>query len=297
MSKILVVDDSKTDQSFVKGLLSKHHEVCLADHGEAALKLIPQERPSLILTDMQMEPVDGFQLTSQVRKLYPHLPVILMTSHGSEEIAMQALDAGAASYTPKSMLQHDLLCMVQNVLSLTGEARSLDRLLSCMISQDASFEISNQRELIPPLVSYVQDQTTRLGICDQSDRIRIGIAIEEALVNAIYHGNLEVGSELRELDDGSYEKLIEERLNTEPFASRKVHVHFKHTRNEAVITISDEGPGFDPDSLPDPTDPANLERVSGRGLLLIKTFMDEVDHNSTGNEITLVKRAPAKVAS
>ena len=52
--------------------------------------------------------------------------------------------------------------------------------------------------------------------------------------------------------------------------------------------VRDEGPGFDPNKLPDPTDPANLEKVSGRGLLLMKTFMDEVTFNATGNQVTMV---------
>ena len=54
--------------------------------------------------------------------------------------------------------------------------------------------------------------------------------------------------------------------------------------------IRDEGPGFDPDGLPDPTDPENLTKASGRGVLLIRTFMDEVRFNDTGNEITMIKR-------
>ena len=53
--------------------------------------------------------------------------------------------------------------------------------------------------------------------------------------------------------------------------------------------VADEGHGFDPNTLPDPTDPANLERVGGRGLLLIRTFMNEVTFNKAGNAITLVK--------
>ena len=59
---------------------------------------------------------------------------------------------------------------------------------------------------------------------------------------------------------------------------------------EAHFVIRDEGPGFDPSACPDPTDPANLEKRSGRGLLLIRTFMDEVAFNEAGNQITLVKR-------
>jgi anti-sigma regulatory factor (Ser/Thr protein kinase) len=65
------------------------------------------------------------------------------------------------------------------------------------------------------------------------------------------------------------------------------------THSEATISIRDQGPGFDPKSLPDPTDPENIGKISGRGLLLIRTFMDDVRFNDTGNEITLVKRKPA----
>jgi anti-sigma regulatory factor (Ser/Thr protein kinase) len=54
--------------------------------------------------------------------------------------------------------------------------------------------------------------------------------------------------------------------------------------------VRDEGRGFDPATLPDPLDPAQLETTTGRGLLLIRTFMDEVSFNATGNEITIVKR-------
>ena len=65
----------------------------------------------------------------------------------------------------------------------------------------------------------------------------------------------------------------------------------KESPAEAIYTVRDEGPGYDPSSLPDPTDPANVEKVSGRGLFLIRTFMDQVYHNETGNEITMIKRA------
>jgi anti-sigma regulatory factor (Ser/Thr protein kinase) len=61
------------------------------------------------------------------------------------------------------------------------------------------------------------------------------------------------------------------------------------TRTSVTYVITDEGPGFDPSALPDPTDISQLERVSGRGLLLIRTFMDEVRHNDRGNEITMIK--------
>jgi anti-sigma regulatory factor (Ser/Thr protein kinase) len=64
----------------------------------------------------------------------------------------------------------------------------------------------------------------------------------------------------------------------------------RESRDEAVYVVRDEGPGFDPSILPDPTDPSNLEKVSGRGLLLIRTFMDEIHHDDSGREITMIKR-------
>jgi anti-sigma regulatory factor (Ser/Thr protein kinase) len=62
------------------------------------------------------------------------------------------------------------------------------------------------------------------------------------------------------------------------------------SRSQAQYTVRDEGHGFDPSTLPDPTDPENVGKVNGRGLFLIRTFMDEVSFNETGNEITMVKR-------
>jgi anti-sigma regulatory factor (Ser/Thr protein kinase) len=59
---------------------------------------------------------------------------------------------------------------------------------------------------------------------------------------------------------------------------------------EAVWVIRDKGSGFDPSKLADPTDPENLLKSSGRGLFLIRTFMDEAHHSESGNQITMIKR-------
>ena len=64
----------------------------------------------------------------------------------------------------------------------------------------------------------------------------------------------------------------------------------RESPKEAVYVIRDEGKGFDTSNMPDPTDPANLERMSGRGLLLMRAFMTEVHHNDRGNQVTLIRR-------
>src|SRR5262249_40063385 len=132
---------------------------------------------------------------------------------------------------------------------------------------------------IAPLVGHLEAGLTRMALCDETGLIRIAVALREALVNAMEHGNLEVSSVLREGDGRSYHELVQARRQQSPYCDRRVHLTVKESRSEAVYAVRDEGPGFDPSILPDPTDPANLEKVSGRGLLLICTFMDEVHHD------------------
>ena len=81
---------------------------------------------------------------------------------------------------------------------------------------------------------------------------------------------------MREDGGDAFQKLAEQRQNELPYRARRVRLAVRETAHEVTYTVSDEGPGFDPSSLPDPTDATQIEKVSGRGLLLIRTFMDEV---------------------
>jgi serine/threonine-protein kinase RsbW len=93
----------------------------------------------------------------------------------------------------------------------------------------------------------------------------IRLAVEEALVNAIKHGN---GSD----------------------PSKKVRIDYQINSLEVRIRIEDEGPGFDPDGVPDPTDPEFLERPCGRGLMLIRHYMSHVVFSDKGNCVEMLKR-------
>jgi CheY-like chemotaxis protein len=289
---ILVVDDNAVDRHLAGSLVEKvpGWKAIYASNGREALAAIPRDRPDLVLTDMVMPELDGLALVQEIRTNHPFVPVILMTAFGSEEIAIRALQKGAASYVPKGNLVRDLAETVENVLAVAKGDQNQQRLLECLTQSDSQFLLDNDPALIPPLIGYLQANLTRMKLCDEIGRIRVSVALQEALINAIHHGNLEVPSGLREEDDKAYLALIEERRRSKLHRTRRVHVTARETPAEAVYTIRDEGPGFDPSRLPDPSDPANLERVSGRGLLLIRTFMDEVHHNAAGNQITMVKR-------
>jgi serine/threonine-protein kinase RsbW len=96
----------------------------------------------------------------------------------------------------------------------------------------------------------------------QRDIFCIHLAVYEALINAIVHGN---GEDL----------------------SKKVHFVCRLSPHRIHVEITDEGPGFAPESLPDPTDDAFLDRPGGRGVLLMRAFMSRVSFNPTGNHVIL----------
>lgn len=292
MPSVLVVDDSAMDRRLAGAFLEKDAQfsVAYAGHGAEAMASMHKTPHDLVVTDLIMPEMDGLQLVSAVREKFPLVPVILMTSLGSEEIAVKALHQGAASYVPKKFLGRDLLDTARRVLAVTGHKLSQVKLMECLREATARFVLHNDRALIPALVGHLQDRVSQIGLGDDVDRMQIGVALEEALTNSLYHGNLEISSELREKDFSTYYATYEDRSKQSPYAGRKIYVDARITRDEAEFVIRDEGPGFDPSSLPDPTDPANLERLSGRGVLLMRTFMDEVAYNAAGNEVRMTKR-------
>jgi anti-sigma regulatory factor (Ser/Thr protein kinase) len=223
--------------------------------------------------------------------------VILMTACGSEKIAIQALQRGAASYVTKDTIADELPDTLETVLQAAKVDRRRQEFLESVTELECRFALANDPSQVPVLIAHVQDYLTRMQLCDTNQRIRVGTALEEALLNGLYHGNLELSSDLRQDGGDAYESLAVVRRNHVPYRERRLHIHVRLNLTEAVFAIRDEGPGFDVSKLPDPTDPENMTKVGGRGLLLIRTFMDEAIHNATGNQLTLTwrrKAAPAR---
>jgi CheY-like chemotaxis protein/anti-sigma regulatory factor (Ser/Thr protein kinase) len=289
---VLIVDDSAMDRHLAGAIVQKCEgwQAYFASDGREALEMVRQQMPDVVLTDMLMPEMDGLELVQAIRARHPSTPVILMTAHGSEDLAIQALRHGAASYVPKKSLARDLEDTLDSVLAASQSNRREQLVLDCLVRQETHYRLNNDLALVAPLVGHLEHQLEQLRMCEPSGLVLVGVALHEALTNAILHGNLGLSSELRERDEKEYYRLVTQRRTQPPWCERRVHVAVTLTEQEAVFVIRDEGEGFDPESLPDPTDPANLERVCGRGLLLIQTFMDHVEYNERGNQITMVKR-------
>ncbi len=291
MAKILVVDDAVFDQRMAGGCVEELGSSAIyARNGREALEVIKTESPDIVLTDLQMPEMDGLELVQQVRKKHPGVPVILMTAFGSEEVAVQALRAGAANYVPKKTLRQHLGDALRQVLTNVEITVQRDQVRQYLEESESRFVLGYDPGGPQALIGYLRDGLTRVNFCDEVGLLQVCTALTEALTNAIDHGNLELHSGMRESAGDAYRKLGEERSQQPPYCDRRVYVTAKMTPSQATYSIRDEGPGFDPGTLPDPTDAENLLKLSGRGILLIRMFMDEVAFCETGNEITMTKR-------
>ena len=137
-----------------------------------------------------------------------------------------------------------------------------------MTEQRVSLTLDSTLETVDSAEQAASRIATEAGFGDE-EIMQISMAVREAAVNAVLHGN-------------AYDP------------EKKVKLEFENTGTELVITIKDQGKGLDPAKIPDPLAPENLLKTSGRGIFLIRSFMDEVQiqPSHTGTEIKLIKHVP-----
>jgi CheY-like chemotaxis protein/anti-sigma regulatory factor (Ser/Thr protein kinase) len=289
---VLVVDDSAADRRLVGGLLERAGGLSIeyANNGKEAIDRFQSSVPDLAVTDLIMPEMDGLALVAAVKSEFPLVPVVLMTARGNEEIALAALRAGAAGYVPKRILAQDLASTVKRILAASREDRSLSRLMHRLVNNQSSFVLHNDPSLIPLLLGYLQQVLRCMQLEDELDRLRIRLAIEEAVLNALYRGNLEISPRLEQSDRVAFQQLVEERAAEPPYRDRRVHVSWTIARDGLTVVVKDDGSGFDTALSASRADNVDFDTVFGRGLLIMRTFMDEVRYSATGNEVTLVKR-------
>ncbi len=288
MPTVLIVDDTAVDRRLAGGILEKSSEleVCYAENGNEALLKIGNELPDLVLTDLQMPELDGLQLVNQISERYPNLPVVLMTAHGSEVIAAQALASGAACYVPKNDLAENLAETVSHILAISDSDARYSKLISCAKKTEFEFELVNDPELIEPIVDLVQQLICSQELMDSASRVRLGVAMEHALLNAMIRGNLEMS---RDEFPVVTPENAGERCRNPDFANRMVFVHILVTPDKCELLIRDQGPGFDVARVPKAGDPDSFKDGIGRGLVLMTTFMDQVEFSQHGRQVSMIK--------
>jgi CheY-like chemotaxis protein len=286
----VVVDDALTDRTLISGMLSKAFDcqVETAEDGQQALQLLNDHRPDLVLTDMQMPVMNGLELVAAVKDEFPMVPVILMTAQGSEELAAAAMHQGALSYVPKRRLVSDLIETVSRVLDASAEGVIPPHLMHHLDHSESVFTLHNDPHMIAATVSYLQRLLRCLPLGSQTERLRVGLAVDAALSNALFHGNMEI-SHAEAKDPADRMRILRERIGQEPYRSRRIHLTARINRKRAEFVIRDEGDGFDVSKYSSENAFIGGEHSGGRGLAIMHAVMDTVMFNSSGNEVMLVR--------
>lgn len=142
-------------------------------------------------------------------------------------------------------------------------SKKLSDIRTSVSAENKEIVLPSRIESVEQAATAVAKAATDAGV-DEMALFGIDLAVREAVANAVKHGNL--------LDE-----------------TKQVRISFEATPKSFEITIRDEGAGFDFEHLPDPTDPANLLKDSGRGAFLMRSFMDDVNWQAGGTIVTMTK--------
>jgi serine/threonine-protein kinase RsbW len=256
--RILVVDNNDELRALLEQVLGRlGHDVVVTGERENALAREDLDQFDLVISDLSEAEVNGQPIGDLQRK---HL-VTPVTPPQSGII--KAFKMGAANYLRLPYNREELREIVEKTLSYKLRYVDDPELLP-HVHEKIEFELPSDLALMNGVLEYLQERVSKLGLI-KPERSNLFIALDEAFVNAVKHGN-----------KNDPTKLLRITAELSP--------------REASFTVEDEGEGFDIREIPDPCDPANLFRTSGRGVLLIYNIMDEVEYNAQGNRVKMIKR-------
>jgi CheY-like chemotaxis protein len=294
---ILLIDDDPEVLDMVHSALA-HYGMQVHAYPDAAQALELIQNPSapefdLVITDINMEGLDGFDVIHKVKALQPRLPVVLMTGQSSVDYAIRAMRMGASNLFMKPVAIRDLVQSVFHLVDLHWDFRLADNGLRGLVNERRHFLFRSDELDVPSLVRHLTDRLVPMGFASTSNLDVIAMALHEALVNALEHGNLDLDSSLKgdlfAMED-PYGKLRTERMADPVFAGRLIEVRLAMDTERFEIEISDEGKGFDTSRMSPLLKGTDVCSHCGRGLPLISLVMDEVHFNEKGNQIRLVLR-------
>ena len=264
--RILIVDSNEELRTLLASVLGElGHEVVATGDRQTALAREDLEDFDLIISDLTEDSTagGGIEIIGELKRKRLMVPVVVSSEETQQNGVIKAFKLGAANFVRKPYEREELRTIVDKTLGY--KLRFVDDLkVLPYVRERVEFELPSDLSLMNGVLHYLIERVAGLGII-QPERSNLFIALDEAFVNAVKHGN-----------------------KNDP--TKLVRITADLSANEARFQIEDEGEGFDPSSIPDPLDPANLFKTSGRGVLLIYNIMDEVKYNERGNRLTMVKR-------
>ncbi len=257
--KILIIDDHDDLSAALTGDFEEHGYIVVStENRDEAVRLHEENSFDLVITDL-----DGSSLNSKEDGVdgVEGLPCLPEPVPGARS-NYKAFKICLANYCAEDFEEKDIEHVVK--LTLDHKAKFIDRGPDLKDRREKiDFEVPSLITLMDDILEYLMKRVEKLGVV-RPEKSNLFVALDEAFVNAVKHGN-------------KFDK------------HKMVRISVEITPKRASFTIEDEGEGFDVSTIPDPTDPENLLKTSGRGVMFIYNIMDEVSYNQRGNRLTMVK--------
>ncbi len=295
--KILVVDDQPPIRLSLKQMVEKlGYECILACDGEEALQVIDQRDDlNMLICDMHMQDIDGLEVLQNSKAINPKLPVVLMSDYSKDETIIEALRKGASDYLVKPFEMMQLESVIIQVEELFQNRAQIINNRHLINNLELNFEIPSQDLEVHKVQAILKNTLQIYSQISNKDLLNFTLTVEESMLNAHEHGNLELVSDWKEEFIGTsgetrFDITKKERLQNPTYAKRVVKIKLCINSRKISISIEDEGQGY----------PVNVigsdatGKPFGMGLMLIKNLSDNIFFNESGSRITIEKFLPKK---
>lgn len=255
--RILIIDDHNDLRSALSEIFGERgYQVITLENRNEALGIPDFNAFDLVITDL-----DDCHVISIPSQNGNGTPAVLPKNDDIETI--RAFKISASSFNRGAFDEEELKNLFETVLAY--KTKHIDKAhLVKTVREKIEFEFPSTISLMHSILDYLMGRVEKIGVADKENS-HLFVALDEAFVNAVKHGN-----------KFDVNKLVKVSADISP--------------SEARFSIEDQGEGFDVHSIPNPLDPENLFKSSGRGVLIIHNVMDEVTYNERGNLVTMVKK-------
>ncbi len=288
--KILLVEDDSSSRLYLENLLEVNgYKYRSAINGIDGLNVYEEYKPDIIITDIQMPIMDGLELLEAIRDKKSDAIVIITTAYGTENYAIQALQLGANNYLKKPVSNLDLIPVLKKYNAVITSRYSPEVLPGEFVYKKYKYEFNATVQIIPKIVDKLLIEAS----CEfeNNERINVELGLVELITNAVEHGNLEITYNEKQLalNNNALEALYDKKQNDPIFKNRKITIEFCVDNSGYEWIISDEGKGFNWNTLPDPTDEKNILELNGRGVYITRFLFDELEYSGKGNIVRVKK--------
>ncbi len=262
-----------------------------AADGVEGVRIARSRNPDLIFLDLWMPRLDGMSALSRIRDHDPTVPVVIVSAKSDAATTEEALSLGAVNLIRKPFDRQEIQFVLDQIYKALEEQADIHDVLDMVEHRATDLTFTSATAMLSKVVAYLGRELQNNYPGYEIPITEIKLALYEALANAYEHGNLEITFEekTKALEEREgITRLLEERLARPELAARSIRVTVQYDRDCAVYKIRDEGRGFDhAQQCERPL--ASTTALHGRGITLIRHYMDEVTWNESGNELRIRK--------